>query len=408
MLNTIKRYLCLVLVLSFALFLSACKDGTADTESVSKVQAKEENEQVDMNAYKDIERKTSKGLSLRYFSFDDKDIFALSVLMPIEWTISEDTEGYSIVRDGENIGTIKLGKTAALPNETVCESETNANDGVSCEWSIVYGGEEFIHRFVYSCEISEKERSMTFEVEYDELDMTALKKAKYSMALRQTMTDAGLGTIDISARPGEKPILILGNSFVGTSCVGEIFARMCEASSNHKYDVVWEAQGMATVSQNWSECAQSMRDGAYAAVFMCGFYGQGDVAAFGDFVDICKASNTPIVIFPAHNESTASNAVRMYPDAYYLDWKGELNLLISLGVDRWDLCIDDYYDHSTPLAGYVGAHMIYRALFGEMPPVINKYNADVSYDLVVKKLGDYAQTGTLKLIKDDVAVYSLK
>ncbi len=41
--------------------------------------------------------------------------------------------------------------------------------------------------------------------------------------------------------------------------------------------------------------------------------------------------------------------------------------LLDFGVDKWDMCIDDYHKHSKPLAGYVGAHMICRAVYGEAP-----------------------------------------
>lgn len=150
-----------------------------------------------------------------------------------------------------------------------------------------------------------------------------------------------------------------------------------------------------------------MKHGRYAAVFMCGFYSSNDVASFKTFADLCKQSDTPIVIFPAHNERGGDSAANTYSDVYYLNWKGELDALISSGVDRWDLCVDDDYDHSLPLAGYVGAHMIYRAVFNEIPPTLEDYGS-VLHSTVVEKLGDYARTGSIYLLKDSITVYKLK
>ena len=150
-----------------------------------------------------------------------------------------------------------------------------------------------------------------------------------------------------------------------------------------------------------------MRAGYFAAVFMCGFYSTYDVPAFETFVNACKASGTPLAIFPAHNESSDELAVKAYPDVYFVNWKGEINALISDGVDRWDMCIDDYHKHSTPMAGYVGAHMIYRALYGEIPPVVSQYGSLYHSD-VTKTLGEYyVKTGTVPLIKSNVTIYKM-
>lgn len=398
--KNINRIICFILILCFVFSLSSCNDGNKITDS-DPVQP-----EINPDDYKDIACKTSRGRKFRYFLFNDSDTSALSVALPTEWTIREGDVGYDIFRDNEKIGTLKSGKADVLPDEIVCQNEKDARAGVTFEWSIILSGGEFLHRIIYSFKTGENNRSMTLEVGYDELDDPSLRKAKFSTSVKKIRTEPGLGTIDLSAHPGEKPILIVGNSFVGSSRVGAIFAHMCQASSKNRYEVVWESQGMATVSYNWSEYKDEMRAGKYAAVFMCGFYGSGDVYAFKTFVDICKSSNTPIVIFPAHNESAGADAAKAYPNAYYLDWKGELDALISSGVNRWDLCVDDYYDHSLPLAGYVGAHMIYRALFGEMPPILNQYD-QVSHSTVTQKLGDYAQTGCVSMIADDMIIYKM-
>ena len=74
-----------------------------------------------------------------------------------------------------------------------------------------------------------------------------------------------------------------------------------------------------------------------------------------------------------------------------LDWKAEVDALIESGIDRWSFCINDEHQHSTELAGVVGAHMIYRAIYGEIPSVDGIYAVD-SYN-ARELLGTYLTDG---------------
>lgn len=407
--GNIKRIIGIGLALCSLFSLSSCLEmnerGT-DSQVYSSETSGTSDTEGRLNGYENIKCKTSKQISIRYFSFGDGGCKVLSLPLPIEWTFKESTNGYDILCENVKIGTIKSGNASLGADEKNCDSDSFVYDMFDLSWNLISCGGEFIHRFVYTCTLNGIDRAITLEVGYAEIDDFGLNKVKYSTDIVTMRTESRLGTIDLSARAGEKPILILGNSFVGSSQVGSIFEQMCNAGTKNNYDVIWASQGMATVSKNWSEYKNGMRNGEYAAVFMCGFYSSGDVSAFRTFVDLCKASNTPLVIFPAHNERYGGTAAKKYPDVYYLDWKGELDALIDSGVSRWDLCFDDEYDHSNPLAGYVGAHMIYRALFGEMPPVLNTYY-NIQHYTVVQKLGDYVQTGELDLT-DDRIIYEIK
>ena len=77
-------------------------------------------------------------------------------------------------------------------------------------------------------------------------------------------------------------------------------------------------------------------------------------------------------------------------------------MISEKGIDTWDFCIDDQHKHSTPLAGYVGAHMIYRAIFGEIPKKYqSNYFDSASY---YATLGDYV-TNPSFLIDAKATVY---
>ena len=108
----------------------------------------------------------------------------------------------------------------------------------------------------------------------------------------------------------------------------------------------------------------------------------------------CDISNTMLIMFPAHNENSASisAAQKANPSVRILNWRSELvNLIAEHGVDRWALCINDTYEHSTPLAGYVGAHMIYRAIYGETPK--KGLTQSISQYYVDSILGSYSSEG---------------
>ena len=140
-------------------------------------------------------------------------------------------------------------------------------------------------------------------------------------------------------------------------------------------------------------------------VFICGFYDNAEVENLDVIRKTCNRSKTQLVIFPAHNENAGviAYARETYPSLVCLNWKNEIDLLIKSGVSTRDFCIDDQHQHSTPLAGYVGAHMIYRAIYNELP------TRPMRYALVQSEidsiLGNYAYVGSVRNLTDDEITY---
>ena len=163
-----------------------------------------------------------------------------------------------------------------------------------------------------------------------------------------------------------------------------------------------QSRGYASISTYAQDSAflKRIANGEWAAVFLCGFYGQ-DTTSVGIIKNACDKSNTQLIIFPAHNESDQMriNATSKYPELICMNWKREIDLLIQEGRSKWDFCINDQHKHSTPLAGYVGAHMIYRALYNTVPKG-NVYSY-INQAEVKSLLGDYVKTGALDLIDPD-------
>jgi len=160
-----------------------------------------------------------------------------------------------------------------------------------------------------------------------------------------------------------------------------------------------QSRGYASISTYANDAAllKRIENGEWSAVFLCGFYGR-DETSVGVIKNACNKSGTQLIIFPAHNESDAMLGVSTgpHPELLKINWKREIDLLIKEGRSKWDFCIDDAHSHSTELAGYVGAMMIWRAIWGEMPDatltsgVIDQVWAD-------SILGDYLESPTFEL-----------
>ncbi len=209
--------------------------------------------------------------------------------------------------------------------------------------------------------------------------------------IQSLVPDDRLG--DLSHIP-DGNIAVFGNSFIGTSQICQIFNELSSDNGQTRKLIDYQADYYWLL--NYVSASQLKSEG-YSAVLLCGFYSSEILNDLADVYSNFVEAGIEIIIFPAHNENRMllnTVAIR-YPELYIMDWKAEIDMLINSGIDRWDMCIDDAHDHSTPLAGYVGAHMVYRAIYGEIPDStqLNKY---ITYDYLKSILGDYVETGIVK------------
>lgn len=200
-----------------------------------------------------------------------------------------------------------------------------------------------------------------------------------------------------------RQILILGNSFVGSSQVGDFLNDMLlQADSDYRVTAI--SRGFATVETyaNDPEIMKEIEEGKYCCVFQCGFYYESEIEHYKTIKEACRKSDTAIMAFPAHNE--IKEVVRKLSETEdCLDWQEELEALmranVSHNVTLWDFCMMDEFKHSTPLAGYVGAHMIYRRIFGEIPPSLSD-NAPLTMEYIKEQLTHYPETGIIGPLND--------
>ena len=308
--------------------------------------------------YKDIPRYMSVSPLTQKISFTGDDT-VLNIAGPDGWVLRNAEDGsFHITREGRIVGNIRSTSDKDFVNWKTVASKSYEKDGVRAQRDIQRkgSGESLAFRYHFRYEFFEGDtcRQITLTAECAEISDSvaqAMLRAELSSAKEERW-----GQLFVM---GEEPdrILILGNSFIGSSQIGNILREMMTLSGKN-CEVVAIARGYATASQYAADTAilDEIERGVYDAVFLCGFYGSGNAQAVATINEECKKSDTDLVIFPAHNEaeSVFSAAKESNPSVLLMNWKGEIDAIIAYrGLSKWDFCVDDAHDHSTPPAGYV-------------------------------------------------------
>ncbi len=339
------------------------------------------------------------------FSTQSRNTFVF-INIPKEWKLIKSENGYSIVKNSQTIGSVTASIKANVANESVNVFNREITiDGIKITHSIdrisTDNGPSYTRTLCYNYDEYGKSKSIVLTVSYEEVDSSAVYKMM-SEVKKLAFPQKNMGILQI--QDNRNKILILGNSFVNTSNIGGILQTMCGST------MLIEAQsrGYATIETYTQDdyMMQSIRSGRYSAVFMCGLYTASDFHALQNIIDACEESNTKLAVFPAHNESRSriQSATATYPNTIIIDWKAEIDALITSGMDRSYFCINDSHNHSTPLAGYVGAHMIYRAVFNKIPQNTDFTQVPKSQ---IDLLGEYVTTGSISL-RDKSETYILE
>lgn len=352
--------------------------------------------------YKDIECESYDQFKTVYFSENDK-MNVLSIFVPKKWNFEKNNSGYNIVEFSEIIGTVTMTFDENSEDFGECVyTEKHATVSVDIIHTVNKLTSEsevnYTHTFTYSYEESDgTDKRIIINMEYEKIDKNTSSKMMHYSIIEEMNNDRYMGIMRI--KDNRKKVLILGNSFISSSSIGQTLQEMCGSSIT--VDAYSKGYAQVYTYTNIPDIMSRIKNAEYSAVFMCGFYSTDNVDAFKTIVDSCVASKTMLAIFPAHNENrnTIDKAASTYSYPVLIDWKEEINMLYKTGIDYYDFCIDDAHKHSTDLAGFVGAHMIYRAIFGKIPNPQYTYSQVLSSD--IDKLGSYVYTGNISPISQD-------
>ena len=336
-----------------------------------------ENEEAPLK-YWELQCYPTKTYVERHFSIDGASS-DIELSLSSEWSIEESADGYDIFRGGNKIGEMVRGEADA----SAWKSESNLkrdNGGSFIAHKIIESSgkgadTEYRYRFKYEFKSGDQDCCITLVADYTEVDANAAD----ALYISAKLNSSSAATEGLLSDLQDKTILILGNSFISSSSIGTALEDIVY-SNGKELQTVAISRGYASV-QTYVEDAdmmESISSGTYGGVFICGFYSNPEVQHLKTLKAACDASDTPLIIFPAHNEerSVITSAQKACPDLITLDWKAEVDALIDSGLSRWYFCIDDQHQHSTELAGVVGAFMIYRAIYGEIPNLDNSSVVD--------------------------------
>jgi len=387
----------LLILLIACLLLSACtapkNDSTNDSKTPVDSVTQNQGDPDDLK-YKDITCRVTNDFVSTAIALQNSN-YSFELNIPGDWELKRVSGGMiSITRENTEIGSIARGtaEDAELWRIVDEQSMQISNMTVSryIERSTTEGELLFRYRFCYSYTENDAQNTMSLTVKYEEADVGTADKLLGGCLINDTSAVTKFGYL---SELRDASLLILGNSFVNSSNIGNILREMF--SLNQKScSVEAVSRGYATVNTyvNDSSLMSKIRNGDYDAVFICGFYSSDEIDNAVILIKTCQKSGTKLIIFPAHNENdkTPILAQKQCEGSYILHWMREINSLIKAGRDKWDFCINDAHLHSTPLAGYVGAHMIYRAIYGEVPQ--GDMTSSISYKEIKNVLGDYVKT----------------
>ncbi|MBE6700650.1 MAG: S-layer homology domain-containing protein [Ruminococcaceae bacterium] len=353
--------------------------------------------------FESIKSRWTTQFTRNYYAAKDSN-YVLNLRYPSNWKIEKNESGnFTILREEKVIGELLFGKADDLDSWKIVDKQTYDDYYVYVE---KYGTGitlRFRYRFIYDYKENNRKNTITITLDYTEANSTIAKRLLKESPIESIYTDAMLGAL---SELEDKNILIIGNSFIGTSGVGSTLKEMVSNKSK-SLKVTAISRGYAKVETYTSDSnlMDRIESGEFDGVFVCGLYSNTQIEHIGIMKDACDESKTTLVIFPAHNESrdTIEKVKKEYPTLMILDWKNEIDTFINKGISKWAFCIDDQHLHSNYLAGYIGAHMIFRAIYNKTPGDISIGTIDRR--TVNKYLGDYPDKGCVQLIDKKDFIY---
>ncbi len=358
------------------------------------------------NAYLDIERFKPNSFKERHFAIRDSK-YVLTFSAPREWSFAKNgNDKYKIYRSGTEIGTASRGSVDSADEwSIIAEKKKDKKTMLASEYVEKKGsGEsaEYRYRWCYSYTENNVDEQINIIVTCSEAPELSTYYMLTLASLKEAQTKTAFGEIGELDSP---KILVVGNSFVGTSEIGDCLKEMLIANGKGG-DVYSISIGMGNIGKyaDNDTVMLEIQQGEYDLVLMSGFYGSDDSASLGIIKDACDSASSILVTLPAHNENiTSARSSSRKCEVLCLEWLTEIDNFIKGGVDKWALCYNDSYYHSTPLAGYIGAHMIYRAIYSECP------SAPVEFPMfqgeIDAVLGDYSSTGSVNVVNPTLIKY---
>ncbi len=337
--------------------------------------------------YKSISCRSNSSIDWNTVRFENPGTeLCLQLAIPSDWEVVKKTDQtYHFQRNGKEIAALS---SSAFPKPK------KTFDGYSLTdierlmvyqdvfWYQTEGNNTFFHHLEFNAKFKDQTFDFFLRMNYAELDKTA---CNYMMRNAQLITE-GESIRPYSQSNGAKAILFLNGIDAQLAEVHTHLNDMFHQSGKELFAVSeYLPQGSMEDFPSLQYCQEAIRKGQYSHVFVNGFYELADCSkALGLLKECCAASNTELVLFPTYSEPWRfiDEAREIHPDIPLLDWSSEVHSLITSGGSFDALCFPNGRNSPTAVGGYAGAHMVYRTLFLEKPPMISNTS---SYFSNIKK-----------------------
>lgn len=325
--------------------------------------------------------------------YQEKTGLYLRFLLPEDWSLEPLSDGsYELWRAGEPIGWVTgepLEETKRYMEtvEVTWQDDRTIFADISVAWNDRANLKEVYRDIKIHGEEGGEAFALNIHVLYGELDDAA--EETIFAGIQKTKEKTDLPIEPIAGGNASKKILILGDEAIASSRIADFLQDLLAGSGYTAEMAAMEEAGIKNVSFDTDLC-QRLANGEYCYLFLAGLYDDVDISTLATTLALCNRSETKVALFPAlgENRLAIDAAKKVYEDVRFLDWKAELEELIGRGVAESQFQTEN--TKSTLLAGYVGAHMIYRNLFRETPPALQ--NAPLSMAEITAALNDYPQT----------------
>lgn len=183
-------------------------------------------------------------------------------------------------------------------------------------------------------------------------------------------------------------IYIAGNSFIGSSNAPYWLDRLF-IENNVYAQIQYNSIGYGRIADHLKSMSHwPMQADVIDVMFIQDFYGYEDVTSLGQLLTELNRRNptAEVMVYPAENESNHGAVSAELYGLDLVDWK---TLLINIKTyyPEWNSVLnyrDDDIRHSTLVAGFMGAILQYRALFGAIPifdSTLEQFMYDTEYTI---------------------------
>ncbi len=184
----------LICVLSMLVCFCSCgNENQPDSGEITSEAPLPDESSLDGKDYLRVERRKASSIARKYFSFY-QDFYALALILPSDLKMSSSMKaGFSITREGVEVGSIVSGKTPLGEHQVSLDHLEWKPNGVDIQYYLLEDkattdiNEKYFHQYVFTYSSEPTTRSATLTIKYSEMNDESLKKSILLPVLKKSI-----------------------------------------------------------------------------------------------------------------------------------------------------------------------------------------------------------------------------